>query len=88
MNEQVRILSGAAVGALIGAAAAYLFFTDRGRMMRERLEPAVEDLRHEYARFEKTIEKVRDLATDGLRVLNEFNSARTQYPYGGDRAPH
>ncbi len=78
MNEQTRVIFGAVVGAGIGAAAAYLFFTDRGRVLRDRIEPAVDDARREFDRFRATIEKVGDLANDGLRVLNEFNNARGQ----------
>lgn len=69
---------GVTVGALCGAAVGYLFFTSRGRELRERIEPAVDDLRHEFARFQTTIEKVGDLATDGMRVMENFCAAREQ----------
>jgi gas vesicle protein len=73
------------VGALVGAAASYLFFTERGRMLRDRIEPAVDDMRREFMRFQKTIEKVGDLANEGVRMVNEFNAARgqTQFPSSG-----
>ena len=79
MSEQTRVVMGVTVGALVGGAVAYLFFTDGGRSARERLEPAVDDIRREFTRFKATIEKVADLANDGLRVVNEFNTARSQY---------
>ena len=78
VNEQSRVMAGAVVGALVGAAAGYLFFTSRGGEWREKLEPTVDELRREFARFQKTIEKVGDMANDGLRLVNEFNAARTQ----------
>lgn len=74
-------MAGAAVGALVGAAAAYLFFTEEGRQVRDRIEPAIDDLRNEFARFQKTIGKVGDMANEGLRVLDEFNAARAQSQY-------
>ena len=84
MNDSRMMVAGAMVGALIGAAATYLFFTDAGKGVRDRLEPAVDDLRREFARFQKTIEKVGEMANDGLRVVNEFNAARAQsFPGGG-----
>ena len=84
MNDSRTIVAGAMVGALIGAAAAYLFFTDAGKGVRDRMEPAVDDLRREFARFQKTIEKVGEMANDGLRVVSEFNAARAQsFPSGG-----
>jgi gas vesicle protein len=79
---------GAALGALCGAAVVYLFFTDRGRDLRDRLEPAIDDLRREFGRFQKTIEKVGDLANDGMRVMEEFRTARGQAPYPTDATSH
>jgi gas vesicle protein len=80
--------AGAVVGALIGAAAGYLFFTEAGKGMRDRIEPAVEDLRREFGRFQKTIEKVGEMANDGLRAMNEFNAARAQSSLPGTRIAH
>jgi gas vesicle protein len=68
----------AVCGAIIGAAAGYLFFTPRGRELRDRIEPAVDEMKRELARFQGTIEKVGLLASDSLRVVNEFNQARAQ----------
>jgi gas vesicle protein len=82
------MMAGAAVGALIGAAAAYLFFTDRGREVRNRIEPLVDDLRHEFSRFQRTFEKVGDMASEGLRVVNEFNAARAESPFRGGTTSH
>ena len=55
MSEQSRLMAGAAIGAVVGAAAGYLFFTERGRTLRERMEPAVDDLKREFGRFQNTI---------------------------------
>ena len=88
MNEQTRVCAGAMLGALIGAAATYLFFTDRGRELRDRIEPAVDDVRREFTRFQKTIEKFGDLANDGLRVVNEFNIARAESQFPTERMSH
>ena len=84
MSEGSRVCLGATLGALCGAAVAYLVFTERGRELRERIEPAVDDLRHEFGRFQKTIAKVGDLANDGMRVMEEFRAARggSAYPTG------
>ena len=78
MNESRATTAGALIGAVVGAAVGYLFFTERGKQMRERLEPAVEDLRSEFARFQKTVERLGEMANDGLRAVNEFNAARAQ----------
>jgi gas vesicle protein len=85
VNEQSKVMAGTLVGALIGAAGSYLFFTERGRELRDRIEPAVDEMRHEFARFQGTIEKVGAMANDGLRMMNEFNAARAQAPFISDR---
>jgi gas vesicle protein len=88
-SEQSRVMGGAAVGALIGAAAAYLFFTERGREIRDRLDPLVDDLRQEFSRFQRTFEKVGTMASEGMRVVNEFNAARSESPFrGGGSTSH
>jgi gas vesicle protein len=83
VNDQSRMIFGAALGAVCGAAAAYLFFTERGRSVRDRLEPAIDDFRREFTRFQTTIMKVGDLANEGMRAVAEFKAAHSQYPSTG-----
>jgi hypothetical protein len=45
-------------------------------------------LRREFARFQKTIQKLGEMANDGMRVVNEFNAARAQSPFPGSGASH
>lgn len=83
MTDRTAICSGALVGAIVGAAATYLFYTDAGRTVRDRMEPAVDDLMREFQKFRRTLEKVGDMANDGMRAFNEFQQARqTQFPSG------
>ena len=88
MSEQSRVISGALVGALTGAAAAYLFFTERGAVLRERMEPAVDDLQREFAKLRRTVEKLGSMANEGMRAYHEFNAARMQSSFGSDRTSH
>ena len=88
MNESRVVVAGAIVGGLVGAAASYLFFTDAGKHVRERFEPAVDELRREFGRFQRTIEKLGDMANDGIRVVNEFNAARAQSSFSDSRTSH
>jgi len=85
VSEQSRIMAGAAIGAIAGAVATYLFYTERGRALRDSMEPAVDDLRREFERFQSTVEKLGAMANEGMRVFHEFNAARMQshYPAGG-----
>ena len=83
MNEQSRVMASAIVGALVGATVGYLFFTERGRVLRDRMEPSMDELRREFGRFQRTLEKVGEMASEGLRVVQEFNSRTgSQYPGG------
>ena len=88
MNESRAIAAGAIIGAAVGAAATYLFFTERGQQVRSQLEPAVDDLRREFGRFQKTIEKLGAMANDGIRAVNEFNAARAQSSFSGSGTSH
>ena len=78
MSTQSQITVCALCGAVLGAAAGYLFFTPAGRALRDRIEPAMDDLKRDFVRFQGTIEKVGSLANDGLRMFNEFQNARAQ----------
>jgi gas vesicle protein len=88
VSDSRVITTGAIVGAAIGAAASYLFFTQSGKQMRDRVEPAVDDLRREFARFQKTIEKLGEMANDGIRVVEEFNAARAQSTFSTPHTSH
>jgi len=76
------------MGALIGAAAGYLFFTERGKTLLSGMEPLVDDLKREFTRFQQTAEKLGDMANQGMRVYQEFNTARMQSGFGSDRTSH
>jgi len=88
VNDSRMMVAGAFIGAIVGAAASYLFLTEEGRQVRSRIEPAVDDLRREFARFQKTVEKLGEMANDGIRVVNEFNAARSQSSYPDSRTSH
>jgi gas vesicle protein len=88
VSEQSRVVTGAVIGALAGAAASYLFFTEHGRVLRDRFEPAVDELRREFARFQSTVEKLGGMANEGIRAYQEFNAARMQPSFGSDRTSH
>lgn len=83
MREQSRVALSAVVGALVGAAAGYLFFTEGGRRVRDRFEPAVDSLRQDFSKFQRTFEKFGAMASEGMRVVEEFNAARGHSSFTG-----
>jgi gas vesicle protein len=88
VNERTAVTAGALIGAMVGGFACYLFFTDRGRELRGRFGPALDDLQQEFARFQGTLEQVGRVANEGMRAFQEFNQARLQSQFPGDRTAH
>ena len=64
-----REFTATLAGALLGAVAGYLFFTERGRRVRQQIEPAIEDLAHELSSFRSTIENATGMASEGWKML-------------------
>jgi len=82
-----RALAATVAGAVIGGAAGYLFFTDRGRALRRQIEPALDDIARELISFRATVEKATGVANEGWKLLNEALGEAGQQPprYPGTR---
>ena len=76
MNDSERGLAAAVVGAVVGGIAGYLLFTERGRNLRRRLEPALEDFAHELGELRGTVTRAMGVASQGWQVLNEAMGER------------
>ena len=87
MSEKSQVMTGALIGAIVGAAAAYFFLTENGRQFRDRMEPALDNLKSDFYRFKGTLEKLGDMANEGMRVVNEFQTARSS-SYGSSGTSH
>jgi len=69
------------LGAVAGALAGYLFFTERGRALRRQIEPALEDLARELNSFRGTVQRATSVANEGWKLLNEaLGEHATQQP--------
>jgi hypothetical protein len=66
-----RTIAATVAGAVIGAFAGYIFFTDRGRAVLYSLEPPLEDLRRELAQLRLTMQKAAGVANEGWELLND-----------------
>jgi gas vesicle protein len=66
-----RATAATLVGAVIGGVAGYLFFTDHGRALRRRIEPALDDIAREFNSFRSTVQKASGMASEGWKMLNE-----------------
>jgi hypothetical protein len=59
-------------GAVVGAAAGYLYLTDGGRRVRNQIEPKLDDAMREVGRLRGTVAKVQSVASEGWRSLNQL----------------
>jgi gas vesicle protein len=69
--DKSREMVATIVGAIIGAVAGYMFFTERGRSVRLQIEPALEDFSRELLGFRNTIQKAAGLANEGWKLLHD-----------------
>ena len=80
MADNSRAVGAMVVGAVVGALAGYIFFTDRGRAWRRQLEPALEDLSRELGQFRGTVNRAAGVASEGWKLLNEAIGDRETPP--------
>jgi len=86
-----RKLAATIGGAVVGGFAGYLFFTDEGRSLRRRIEPALDDVARELNSFSHTVQKAAGVANEGWRLLNEAlgeaGSQPARYPTTHQSSP-
>ncbi|HXE79356.1 MAG TPA: hypothetical protein VNK41_01270 [Vicinamibacterales bacterium] len=87
MNERTAVFLGAVLGAAAGTAAAYLFLTERGRRLREELEPRLEALLRDAGHLRDTIDRARAAAVEGWRAIHETAGEGARWPETEQRAP-
>ncbi len=72
MDERSRVLLSTLLGAALGGVAGYLYLTEQGRHVRGQIEPALDGIVAELQRARVTGEKVREVAREGQRTLNDL----------------
>ena len=60
------------IGALVGGVAGYFLLTERGRQMRDELEPRLNDVLGEVDRLRQTFESTRSAVAEGWRSFNQL----------------
>ena len=75
MDERSQVLLSAILGAVVGAILGGLYLTERGRRVREQIEPALDGFIHELERARGTVEKARAAAHEGRRAFDDAMAA-------------
>lgn len=74
MDERTRVLLSALAGAVVGALAGYLYFTDRGRQMMASWEPRLDNAMREMGHLRETVTKAQAVASEGWRSISQITS--------------
>jgi gas vesicle protein len=80
MDDRTRIALGMGIGAAVGGFVGFLLFTDRGRALREELEPQLDDFLGEAQRLTAAFERTRQAVKDGLSTLKTEEAPREGTP--------
>ena len=72
MDERSRVLMSALLGAAVGGVTGYLYLTEQGRRVRGQIVPALDTIAAELERARDTGQKVREVAREGQRTLNDL----------------
>jgi gas vesicle protein len=88
---QDKAVIATVVGAVIGGAAGFLFFTEQGRQWRRQLEPALDDIARELNSFRGTVQRAAGVASEGWKLLTdalgEGEAQSPRYPSAHQSSP-
>lgn len=76
MDDRTRVLIATCAGALAGGVFGFLYLTDAGRRVRERIDPQIDEFVAEVRRLKHTVEKARAAADESWRTLQEVARSR------------
>ena len=87
MGDRMNVWMGAGVGALVGAAVGYLFFTERGALARRDLAARVGEATDHLTRVQGLATQLRDASTAGLATVSRLFSEETPASQKADVPP-
>ncbi|HSK09472.1 MAG TPA: YtxH domain-containing protein [Vicinamibacterales bacterium] len=83
MDDRTRVLLSAVAGAVLGAIAGYLYFTDRGKELMSRLEPRLDSAMQEMGHLRETVTKAQAVASEGWKSISQIKGSMREGK-GGD----
>lgn len=87
MTERQQVCAVTTIGAVVGAIASYLFFTERGSALRRQLLPALDEFEHELTQLRATVARTAGIASESWRALNDA-IGEAPPPPGRSMNPH
>jgi len=88
VSDNSRALAASVAGAVVGAMAGYLFFSEQGKALRRQIEPALDDLASELNQFRGTVQKAVNVAGEGWKLLNDALGEPRTFQAPRYSAPH
>jgi len=80
VDDRSRVLLSACLGAIVGGLAGYLYLTDDGRRLRDRLEPGLDDMRRELRRLRGAVDSARSAAREGWAAVEDLRHETSDRP--------
>jgi hypothetical protein len=77
VDERSKVLVATCLGAVVGGVWGWLYMTEKGRRVRDQIEPKLDDLMHELTRVRGAVEKARSVANEGWRSLSDVAGGST-----------
>jgi len=71
VTDNTQAMAATVLGAVVGGIAGYLFLSDRGRRLRDQLEPGLDDFARELNNFRSTIRKASGVASESWKLMGE-----------------
>jgi len=71
VDERSQVLLSTLLGAVAGAVVGGLYLTERGRRVRDQIEPTLDNFVSEIERVRGTVDKAREAARDGQQAFED-----------------
>ena len=72
VDDRTRVLLSACLGAIAGGLTGYLYMTEDGGRVRERLEPGMDEVLRELRRLRGAMESARLAAREGWAAVEDL----------------
>ncbi len=74
MDDRARVMMSALLGGLLGGLCGFLYLTEEGRKVRDRIEPFFDEFGEEMRGLRQKVDKARQAAQEGVDSFHEITS--------------